>query len=111
MKKRKQQTKNCPRLQNAIKRVVAIAHRQGGYGWWTPQICRPYGFGTAVWQIAYQADKYDVLNHLIGSNKMIYPCNNTSSNCFIRGDIRHKNARLQAILLLLLLILVLLFTI
>ena len=111
MKKRKQQTKNCPRLQNAINRVVAIAHRYGGFCGWVIQICRPYNFGTAVWQIAYQEDKYDVINHLIGSNKMIYPGNNTTSNCFIRGDIRHKNARLQAILLLLLLILVLLFTI
>jgi hypothetical protein len=72
--------KNCPRLANAIKRACIYAHEQAG--WWTA-FC-PKDLGGIIFSLAYEADKYDVLNELCPGvpNKIA---------TYARSDIRHKH--------------------
>lgn len=68
-----------PRLENAIKRACEIAHANSG--WW--YVFRSNDLGDLIYNIAYKADKFDVLNKLAdGVGKSILT--------FIRGDIRPK---------------------
>lgn len=93
----KQRHNNSPRLQNAINQVVAYFHNTNG-GWWPS---RPYAFGIAVFNIAYKADKYDVLNKTADGHKR-------TLRSFIRGDIRRKrSARLRQIEMLILIFIIL----
>ena len=77
--KLKYKKQNSPRLANAIKKACEYAH--GNSGWW-------YAFlsddlGRLIYDFAYKADKYDVLNRLC-------PGVQTSIITFARGDIRHR---------------------
>ena len=99
--KQKYEKKNCPRLTNAIKRVVSGAHEQYGGYWGYP--FRPYCFGMSVFEIAYKADKYDVLNALLpGSRHEVVS--------YARGDIRHRRRyENYSMLLFLLIVLLIIF--
>jgi len=79
--KQKYQKQNYPRLVNAIKRVVSGVHEQyGGYCYYSYS---PYYFGMSVFEIAYKADKYDVLNAILpgAQHEVVF---------YARGDIRHR---------------------
>ena len=94
--------KNCPRLANAINRVIHGLHESYG-GWWhfTSYLCRPDNFGKMVFEIAYKADKYDILNALaIGERHTMAS--------FIRGDIRKEKITSKTPLLTLLLLIIIL---
>lgn len=76
----KAKKQNSPRLANAIKRACEYAHGRS---------CRWYAFrsddlGRLIYDFAYKADKYDVLNRLC-------PGVQTSVITFARGDIRHRS--------------------
>jgi len=77
--KQKYKKQNCPRLANAIKRACEYAH--GHSGWW--YVFRSDDLGRLIFDFAYKADKYDVLNKLT-------PGAQTSIVTFARGDIRHR---------------------
>lgn len=73
--------RNCPRLQNAIKRAIHIVHEFcGGWGLFY-YVQRPDAFGELIFNIAYKADKYDVLNKLAEWCRQL-------AMAFIRADIR-----------------------
>lgn len=76
----KAKKQNCPRLANAIKRACEYAH--GHSGWW--YAFRSDDLGRLIYDFAYKADKYDVLNRLC-------PGAQTSIVTFARGDIRHRS--------------------
>ena len=94
--------KNCPRLANAIKQVIHNLHeRHGGWWHWGSSECRPDNFGEMVFEIAYKADKYDILNALaIGERHTMAS--------FIRGDIRKEKTTSKAPSLTLLLLIIIL---
>lgn len=73
--------RNSPQLANAIARVIHFAHEM--YGGWYSYHYAPYAFGMSVFEVAYKADKYDVLNSLVcvERNKIV---------TFCRRDIRHS---------------------
>ena len=70
---------NSPRLTNAIKKACAYARDL--FSCW--YVFRPDDFGRLIYDFAYKADRYDVLNALcVGAeNKVV---------TFARGDIRHR---------------------
>ena len=85
--KQKYKTRNSPRLQSAINRVLTHVYsvltisRFGRYR----IVYYPYSLsdiGVSILMLAYGADKYDVLNRLCAGhrNKIV---------TFARGDIRH----------------------
>lgn len=76
----KAKKQNCPRLANAIKRACEYA--QSNSGWW--YAFRSDDLGRLIFDFAYKADKYDVLNRLC-------PGVQTSVITFARGDIRHRS--------------------
>lgn len=78
--KQKYKKQNCPRLANAIKRAYEYAY--GNSGWW--YAFRSDDLGRLIYDFAYKADKYDVLNKLT-------PGAQTSIVTFARGDIRHRS--------------------
>ena len=78
--KQKYKNQNSPRLANAIKRACEYAN--GLSGWW--YAFRSDDFGRLIYDFAYKADKYDVLNRLC-------PGVQTSVITFARGDIRHRS--------------------
>lgn len=82
--------RNSPRLQSAINRTF---HSWVGY-WWIRSDVRALGMWCL--DIAYGADKYDVLN------KLCCPCKRSIVS-FVRCDIRHRTRLLDLLLLLLLL--------
>lgn len=67
---------NCPRMQSAINRT--FHYSIGGWIWADVR-----GLGMLALDLAYGADKYDVLNRLC-------PGAQTSIVTFARGDIRHR---------------------
>ena len=70
--------RHSPRLERAIKQACEIAHANSG--WW--YAFRSNDLGELIFNIAYKADKYDVLNKLVkGFSKPLVS--------FIRVDIRH----------------------
>lgn len=75
----KAKKQNCPRLANAIKRACEYAH--GHSGWW--YAFRSDDLGRLIYDFAYKADRYDVLNKLC-------PGAQTRIVTFARGDIRHR---------------------
>lgn len=77
--RQKYKKQNCPRLANAIRRACEYAH--GHSGWW--YAFRSDDLGRLIYDFAYKADKYDVLNKLC-------PGAQTSIVTFARGDIRHR---------------------
>jgi len=77
--KQKYKKQNSPRLANAIRRAYEYAHEHSG--WW--YAFRSDDLGRLIYDIAYKADKYDVLNRLC-------PGAQTSIITFARGDIRHR---------------------
>ena len=87
--------KNCPRLANAIKRACIYARDQ--YGCWMAYYSD--NLGDLIFQIAYAADKYDVLNALC-------PGVSRSITTYARGDIRHWCRRGCYTLVMLILVLV-----
>ena len=85
----KYKAKNCPRLQNAIKRAIHIVHEL--CVWWLCDCKLPDTFGELIFNIAYEADKYDVLN------KLAEWCRRYA-RAFIRADIRlERPTRLHTI--------------
>lgn len=78
--------KNSPRLANAIKRAIEYAHAYST--WWYAY--RSDDLGRLIYEIAYKADKYDVLNALVcvERNKIV---------TFCRRDIRHRLNRNEQI--------------
>ena len=87
--------RNCPRLQHAIKVTIAQVHGRGR--WWGKTA--PEDIGTMIYEIAYKADKSDVLNRLLTTFLQ-------SFRSFIRADIRwEKPTRLHALTLIFILIL------
>lgn len=103
--KQRNKKRNSPRLANAIRRAIAYASLRSS--WWYAY--NSDDLGMLIYEIAYKADKYDVLNAL---------CSGTQQNVvtFARGDIRHKRKRfgfLETILALMVIciILTLLFSI
>lgn len=92
--KNKYRKRNCPRLESVIKCVLSATHEE--YGGWYCNACRPYDLGMKIFEIAYGADKYDVLN------KLCCPCKRGIVS-FVRCDIRHRTRLLDLLLLLLLL--------
>ena len=72
--------RNSPRLANAIKRACEYAHACST--WW--YAFRSDDLGRLIYDFAYKADKYDVLNRLC-------PGVQTSVITFARGDIRHRS--------------------
>lgn len=74
--------RNSPRLANAIRRAIAYASLHSSL-WY---VYHSDDLGRLIYEIAYKADKYDVLNAL---------CSGTQQNVvtFARGDIRHKKKR------------------
>lgn len=86
--------RNCPRLQHAIKVTIAQVHKRGRRWWKTS----PEDIGT-IYEIAYKADKSDVLNRLLTTFLQ-------NLRSFIRADIRwEKPTRLHALTLIFILIL------
>ena len=88
----KYKRRNCPRLQNAIKQATHIVHENCG-GWWRIgyYLQRPDAFGELIFNIAYKADKYDVLNKLADGCRRL-------AKAFIRADIRwERPTRLHTI--------------
>lgn len=84
--------KNSPRLQHTIKQAIHIVHECCG-GWWRIgyYLQRPDAFGELIFNIAYKADKYDVLN------KLADVCRR-ATKAFIRADIRwERPTRLHTI--------------
>ena len=77
--KQKYNKQNSPRLANAIRRACEYA--RGHSGWW--YVFRSDDMGRLIYDFAYKADKYDVLNRLC-------PGVQTSVITFARGDIRHR---------------------
>lgn len=78
--KQRNKKQNSPRLANAIRRACEYAHRNSGR-WYA---FRSDDLGRLVYDFAYKADKYDVLNRLC-------PGVQTSVITFARGDIRHRS--------------------
>ena len=74
----KYKKQNSPRMQSAINRTF---HSWIG-NWWIWSDVR--GLGMLALDLAYGADKYDVLNRLC-------PGAQTSIVTFARGDIRHRS--------------------
>lgn len=70
--------RNSPRLANAIRRAIEYAHACSS--WWYAY--RSDDLGRLIYEFAYKADKYDVLNALVCTerNKIV---------TFCRRDIRH----------------------
>lgn len=93
--KLKYKKENSPRMQSAINRTF---HAWQG-GWWMRSDVR--ALGMCAIDLAYGADKYDVLNRLSTGhrNKIV---------TFARDDIRRKNDRMKILLLLVLATIVLL---
>lgn len=93
--KLKYKKENSPRMQSAINRTF---HAWQG-GWWMRSDVR--ALGMCAIDLAYGADKYDVLNKLSTGhrNKIV---------TFVRGDIRRKYDRMKILLLLVLAMIVLL---
>jgi len=93
--KLKYKKENSPRMQSAINRTF---HAWQG-GWWMRSDVR--ALGMCAIDLAYGADKYDVLNRLSTGhrNKIV---------TFARGDIRRKYDRMKILLLLVLAMIVLL---
>ena len=88
----KYKRRNCPRLQNTIKQAIHIVHEHCG-GWWRIgyYLQRPDAFGELIFNIAYKADKYDVLNKLADGCRRL-------AKAFIRADIRwERPTRLHTI--------------
>ena len=83
MKKKK---RNSQRLANAIKRAIAYANLR--YSWWYAY--NSDDLGRLIYEIAYKADKYDVLNELC-------PGKRQSIITFARGDIRHTKKRVESL--------------
>ena len=75
--KQKYKKQNSPRMQSAINRTF-----HSFIGWWIWADVR--GLGMFALDLAYGADKYDVLNRLC-------PGVQTSVITFARGDIRHRS--------------------
>lgn len=94
--KQKYRKPNCPRIQTAITKVLT-----SNVGCWY-QDARY--IGEWIREIAYGADKYDVLNALCpgAQNKVI---------TFARGDIRHRKRNSEIISLILMAVAVLLMLI
>lgn len=93
--KLKYKKENSPRMQSAINRTF---HAWQG-GWWMRSDVR--ALGMCAIDLAYGADKYDVMNRLSTGhrNKIV---------TFARGDIRRKYDRMKFLLLLVLAMIVLL---
>ena len=90
-------------MANAIKQVIHYLHERHG-GWWHfgSSECRPDNFGRLVFAIAYQADKYDILNAIaIGKRHTMMS--------FIRGDIRKEKATSKATSMAIILLIIILF--
>ena len=97
--KLKYKKQNSPRLANAIRRACEYAHANSG--WW--HCFRADDLGAMIYQIAYKADKYDVLNRLCpGIQRTVVT--------FARGDIRHRKQHVGLLELLLLLLTAILFS-
>lgn len=77
--KQKYKKQNSPRLANAIRRAFEYAYGHSGWLY----AFRSYDLGQLIYDFAYKADKYDVLNRLC-------PGAQTSIVTFARGDIRHR---------------------
>lgn len=77
--KQKYNKQNSPRLANAIRRAFEYAY---GHSDWLYAF-RSDDLGRLIYDFAYKADKYDVLNKLT-------PGAQTSIVTFARGDIRHR---------------------
>lgn len=77
--KQRYKKQNSPRLANAIKRACEYAH--GNSCWYA---FRSDDLGRLIYEIAYKADRYDVMNRLC-------PGAQTSVVTFARGDIRHRS--------------------
>ncbi|MBR1558113.1 MAG: hypothetical protein IJ647_10240 [Prevotella sp.] len=86
--------RNSPRLESTIKCVLHAT--QECYGGWYGGACRPKDLGMKIIEIAYGADKYDVLNKLCCPYKR-------GIVSYVRCDIRHRSRLLDVLLLLLLL--------
>lgn len=93
--------RNCPRLANAIKRVIHILHEKCCGRYSISFSGRPDDFGKMVFEIAYKADKYDILNALsIGERH--------TPLSFIRGDIRKEKSTSKALSMTMLLLIIIL---
>ena len=93
--KLKYKKQNCPRIQNAITRVLT---RVEGCWWRDARY-----IGEWIRELAYGADKYDVLN------KLENPDIHARIITFCRGDIRHKMTLSDIINFLILIELILLW--
>ena len=83
----KYKRRNCPRLENAIKRAIRIAQNAGSWGY----AILADDLGRMIFDIAYKADKYDVLNKLADGCRRL-------AKAFIRADIRwERPTRLHTI--------------
>lgn len=87
--KQKNNKPNSPRLANAIKKACAYARDHSGryssFG--------AYELGMLIFEFAYKADKYDVLND-------VCPGVQREVVTYIRGDIRHRKRYWRELLLL-----------
>ena len=93
--KLKYKKENSPRMQSAINRTF---HAWQG-GWWMRSDVR--ALGICAIDLAYGADKYDVLNRLSTGhrNKIV---------TFARGDIRQRHDGMKILLFMVLALIVLL---
>ena len=100
--KKKYKVENSPRFSNAIKRVISDLHEIWSF-WYNDSTSD--AFGDKVFDIAYEADKFDVINgiHKGYSHGII---------SYSRGDIRYKRTLSQyAPFMLLLFVLITCFSI
>lgn len=88
-KKRKQNIRHSPRLASAIKRACAYARDH--FRWYSS--FGAYELGMLIFEFAYKADKYDVLND-------VCPGVQREVVTYIRGDIRHRKRYWRELLLL-----------
>lgn len=77
--------RNSPRLANAIKRACEYAHACST--WW--YAFRSDDLGRLIYEFAYKADKYDVLNALVcvERNKIVTFCRRDIRHCFNRIEL------------------------
>lgn len=89
---------NSPRLESAVVQACAMARDIYYYSG-----CHPYILGWIIFNLAYKADRYDVLNALCyGVIRKAEP--------YIRGDIRHTYLSVLMCIICLLFIIVSLVT-
>lgn len=81
--KNKYKKQNCPRIQTAITKVMT-----SNVGCWYEDARY---IGMWIMELAFGADKYDVLN------KLAVPGNHTKIVTYCRGDIRHRRNTLDII--------------